>query len=89
MVIRPHDSIFQRIVAGKLKLKPHHFLPRKTRLGEIKPEFPEGRTERLRTKLLAVGIDPVSVGLPPAKPPAINKFVPHEVTYADACREIK
>lgn len=90
MVLRPPDSIFQRIVAGRLRLGPEDFLPRRSRGGKsFPPRFPEGRRERLRAKLLQVGIDPVTVGLPPPKPPNTDIYIPPEITYRDAAREIK
>lgn len=89
MVIRPPDSIFQRIVSGQLRLCPKDFLPRKTLRGEIPARFPAGRTARLRTKLLAIGIDPITVGLPPQNPPNTQIFIPPAINYRDACREIK
>jgi hypothetical protein len=89
MVIRPPDSIFKRILAGQLVLKPAEFLPRKTKKGVLPPAFPPGRTARLREKLLLVGVDPVKVGLPSIPPPDTSIYIPPDITYRDACREIK
>ena len=90
MVIQPPNSIFNRIIAGTLKLRPADFQPRKKSNGQlIGPRFPTGRLIVLRRKLLAVGVDPLSVGLPPEAPPNTKIFVPSQITYTDACREIK
>jgi hypothetical protein len=89
MVIRPPDYIFKQILAGKLVLDPKVFVPRKTSRGVLPPEFPPGRTAKLRAKLLKVGVDPVKVGLPAIPPPDTRIFIPPAITYSDACREIK
>jgi hypothetical protein len=89
MVLRAPDSIFKSIIAGRLRLQPGDFTPRPTNRGTVPPRFPEGRTAKLRAKLLEVGIDPVSVGLPPRRPPNTRIFIPPTLNYGDVCREIK
>lgn len=89
MVLRPPNSIFRRLVAGQLLLRPDDFLPKKTRNGMLKPRLSAGRTSKLRAKLMEVGMDPVSVGLPPAPPPDTLIRMPSKITYSDACHEIK
>lgn len=89
MVLRPPDSVFKRLVTGQQKLRPEHFRPVKTRMCELPPLFGEGRVEKLRRKLLDAGINPKDVGLPPPRLPRTKIMKPPEVTYGDACKEIK
>lgn len=102
MVQLEHNWIFKAIVNGTLKLKKEDFLPRLSnwapsiakRKSEgnpflIEPRFPPGRTAKLRKKLIRVGIDPISVGLPELKEPSTEIKLPPQVTYKEACKEIK
>lgn len=89
MVLRPPNSIFRRVLAGQLVLKAEDFLPKKTSMGRARPRFSPGRTAKLRAKLMEAGINPESVGLPPLPPVDTAIQIPPEITYSDACHEVK
>ena len=89
MPINPPNSIFKRIVAGKLILKPEQFKAQKTKNGLILPRFGPKQAGRLRAKLLKIGIDPVKVGMPPLPPPNTTLKAWPEITYSDAMKEVK
>lgn len=102
MVQLEHNRIFKALVNGSMKLKKEDFLPRLSEWAPsvakmktsktptlINARFPPGRTAKLRSKLLKAGIDPLSVGLPPLPFPSTDIKLPPEITYKDACKEIK
>lgn len=89
MVWRAPNSVFKRLLNGQFKLNPQHLEPRLRCWGKLPPLFPEQRLAKLRLKLLAAGMDPQSVGIPPPPPISVIIPAPPSITYTDACKEIR
>jgi len=80
-------TVVNQVVAGKVKLHPSMFGGRKQKGQPDRPIYSPETVSKLHRMLKQRGMDPIAAGLPPIEPMAVLRQP--EITYRDACREVK